>query len=572
MSSSPSHFDSSSDASSDSSSDDVDIDMSVVFPTKAEAVAMFLEKNVVDQRPHRVVKSSKDRYELACRTAGCRYRACVRRRQDGLFHNSGYHKHSCQELLPTIKTAWVKAKAKEMLAEDATLKTRSLQTALRIDYSVRVPLWASQKGIATARASVSKTEVSYGKLVPLLTALRDVNPGTTTDVVVRNGRLVRAFLCLGACVTAFASSLKLVCLDACHAKTGCGGVLLVATGVDGNGNLFPIALAVAEGESGDSWTWFLTVARGALGVGDGAGVTVISDREKGIEKSVTDVLPAAHHAFCLFHVEKNVAARFKTDLNGLLWEAAESTTLEEYKQHIAAMRRINPAAADYIVAIPRERWVRAFFGGRRFGHLTSNVAESANAWLEEVRWKKPTAMYVEYVRKVNDLFLRRRTRYARKDPASLPKKVNEQFSSALARGRRLGVFKHSETNFEVQQFSNPNATRIVDLAAVTCTCGIPQDEGIPCHHVCAASLFIRQDPIRFVDRARLVSSVQRVYSATTTPIDITLLPSDGTLSPEHRRGRGRPRVKRIRSAIEKCPRKAGRTRDGKPRDGGEDVN
>ena len=122
------------------------------------------------------------------------------------------------------------------------------------------------------------------KLVPFLTALREANSGTTTDVVVRDGHLLRAFLCLRACATAFEASLRLMCVDGCHLKTGCGVVLLVASAVDGNGNAFPVAIAVTEGESADSWSWFLTLLRSALRIGDGEGVTIISDREKGIER------------------------------------------------------------------------------------------------------------------------------------------------------------------------------------------------------------------------------------------------------------------------------------------------
>ena len=290
--------------------DAVDIDMSIEFATKDDAVAMLLEKNVVDKKPHKVVRSTKDRYEIVCRVEGCKYRASVRRRKDNRFHVAGYHRHTCRGLFPTIRTVWVKTKAKGLLADDTAMKTSGLLNALRVDYAVNVPRWSAQKGVVKARASISKSEECYGKLVPFLTALREANPGTTTDVVVSDGHLLRAFLCLRACATAFEASLRLMCVDGCHLKTGCGGVLLVASAVDGNGNAFPVAIAVTEGESADSWSWFLTLLRGALRIGDGEGVTIISDREKGIERGVADVLPASHHAVCLFHVEKNVVSRF----------------------------------------------------------------------------------------------------------------------------------------------------------------------------------------------------------------------------------------------------------------------
>ena len=46
-------------------------------------------------------------------------------------------------------------------------------------------------------------------------------------------------------------------LDGCHLKGRFGGKILSATTKDGNDNIFPVALAVAEQENRDSWVWFL---------------------------------------------------------------------------------------------------------------------------------------------------------------------------------------------------------------------------------------------------------------------------------------------------------------------------
>ncbi|KAA8532357.1 hypothetical protein F0562_032388 [Nyssa sinensis] len=46
-------------------------------------------------------------------------------------------------------------------------------------------------------------------------------------------------------------------LDGCHLKGPFGGVLLAVVALDGNNGLFPIAFAVVESETKDSWTFFL---------------------------------------------------------------------------------------------------------------------------------------------------------------------------------------------------------------------------------------------------------------------------------------------------------------------------
>ena len=101
-----------SDPPSTPTSNAVDIDMSIEFATKEDAIAMHLEKNVVDKKPHKVVRSTKDRYEIVCRVEGCKCRASVRRRKDNRFHIGEYHGNTCRGLFPTIRTVWVKTKVK----------------------------------------------------------------------------------------------------------------------------------------------------------------------------------------------------------------------------------------------------------------------------------------------------------------------------------------------------------------------------------------------------------------------------------------------------------------------------
>ena len=43
---------------------------------------------------------------------------------------------------------------------------------------------------------------------------------------------------------------------------------------------FPIAWGVVEGENQTSWTWFIQLLKGDLGIFDGLGWTIISDQQK----------------------------------------------------------------------------------------------------------------------------------------------------------------------------------------------------------------------------------------------------------------------------------------------------
>ena len=114
------------------------------------------------------------------------------------------------------------------------------------------------------------------------------------------GAFKRAFLLPGMCVDAFTHSTKVVGLDGCHIKAKYGGVLLVMTVLDGDGHVFPAAIGIAESENQETWRWFVALARAGLRIEDGgAGIVVLSDREKGIDIALNELLPRARPSFCV---------------------------------------------------------------------------------------------------------------------------------------------------------------------------------------------------------------------------------------------------------------------------------
>ena len=58
------------------------------------------------------------------------------------------------------------------------------------------------------------------------------------------------------------------------------GQLLSAISKNGNNNMYPVALAVVEAETKNSWIWFLESLLSDLGTPPEQGGTFISDRQK----------------------------------------------------------------------------------------------------------------------------------------------------------------------------------------------------------------------------------------------------------------------------------------------------
>ena len=90
-------------------------DPSTIFVSKQEAVASIAEKNIVDKKPYKVVRSSNDRYMVTCKTDECCYKVNIRKRADGLFHVSSYHEHTCTNIFAKLATNWVRSKAKALI-------------------------------------------------------------------------------------------------------------------------------------------------------------------------------------------------------------------------------------------------------------------------------------------------------------------------------------------------------------------------------------------------------------------------------------------------------------------------
>ena len=67
-------------------------------------------------------------------------------------------------------------------------------------------------------------------------------------------------------------------LDACHLKTKLEGQLIVAIARDPNEEYFPLAVAVVEDKTKDSWTWFINLL--LADIGDSKRWTFISDQQK----------------------------------------------------------------------------------------------------------------------------------------------------------------------------------------------------------------------------------------------------------------------------------------------------
>ncbi|XP_073024205.1 uncharacterized protein [Primulina eburnea] len=105
-------------------------------------------------------------------------------------------------------------------------------------------------------------------------------------------RFQRLYVCFLACKQGFKESCRpVVGVDGCFLKTNSDGQLLTAVGLDPNNNIFPIAYALVEGETKDSWMCFLRLLDNNIGFEDQNGWTFKSDKKKSLIPAFENLFP-----------------------------------------------------------------------------------------------------------------------------------------------------------------------------------------------------------------------------------------------------------------------------------------
>ncbi|XP_016196168.1 uncharacterized protein LOC107637249 [Arachis ipaensis] len=187
-------------------------------------------------------------------------------------------------------------------------------------------------------------------------------------------------------------------IDDTHLYGKYRGTLLLAIAQDENSNILPIAFSLVEGENAESWSFFLTNLR--QHVTPQQGILVISDRYNGIKAALENpnsgwLPPHTYRAFCIRHVAANFALSFKgTDAKSLLVNAAYVKTEVEFHYWFDIMRTENPAMCDWTNKIEYDKWTQHQDGGRRFGHMTTNISECVNFVLKGT-WNLPVTALVK---------------------------------------------------------------------------------------------------------------------------------------------------------------------------------
>ncbi|XP_023760232.1 uncharacterized protein LOC111908649 [Lactuca sativa] len=363
----------------------------------------------------------------------------------------------------------------------------------------------------------------------------------------------RIYICLKALKEGWLKGCrKVIDLDGCFLKGKVKGELLAAIGRDGNNQIYPIAWAVVNVENKDNWKWFIELLQSDIETVQGNGLTLISDQHKGLLEAVKEVMPYAEHRQCARHICANFYKRFNGEIyKTLFWQAAKSTTDQEFKNNMEKMKKLNNDAYDDLMKRNPKTWCRAYFETDRACEAVENgISESFNSAIIGARGKPLITMLEEirlHVMERFDAMIRNTNSWKTIVAPNIIKKMRKWHKNM----RNWIVIP----NGPLLEVRNGYEGYMVDLEGWACACRLWVLSGLPCVYACAAINHTHKNLLDYVSDWFKKEKYQLTYSTSIVPLNGSNLwvktPYDKLLPPKERRMQGRPSIKRKRDKNEK---------------------
>ncbi|KAL0208413.1 hypothetical protein P9112_011000 [Eukaryota sp. TZLM1-RC] len=226
--------------------------------------------------------------------------------------------------------------------------------------------------------------------------------------------------------------------------------------------------------------------------------TIISDREKGLVESVRSIFPDAFHSYRVRHLAKNIGVKYTS----VLWQAARAETEIELKQYLEILREQSIKAYEKVTKAGISNWATVGFEGLRYGHFTSNLIESLNAWLLVARSLPVIAMIQTIMDNLNRWFEMQK---------AIVESVWHKLKDEVVEGRKLKTRTIRRDDNIFVQVEQAQKKYTVNIKERLCTCEKWQRLGIPCRHAVAALEKLKHPVLNGVDSHYLTENYLRTY-------------------------------------------------------------
>ena len=180
----------------------------------------------------------------------------------------------------------------------------------------------------------------------------------------------------------------------------------------------------------------------------------------------------------------------------------------DYNEAFEKLVRFNGDLARWVAENSPEHWAMSKFLKKRWDKMTTNIAESFNAWLREERHQTIYTLLMMHMDKLVAM-LDTHMRGTDKWKSVVGPKTEEKLMSNITRSALIIVMPYLGGTFKV--FTG-DVYLVVDMQQHKCTCLTWQMSGLPCPHVCAVIRTLRHDVYDYIDPCFKVSTQYLIYS------------------------------------------------------------
>ncbi|XP_042019266.1 uncharacterized protein LOC121767103 [Salvia splendens] len=395
------------------------IDVGTKFDSKLQLKTAVTLWHVGTGRMYEVMDSKSRRWHAVCRdpfgpkrkgrdlgqSYPCNWevKATFKKRDGSWSINSCVDRHCCMgdhDLSEHVNltSSTIAPCIQSQIENDDEFKPSAVRTYIKDKFHVKISYkkawYARRKAIELVYGG---WEGSFRQLPSYLTELQSQNPGTIVewlhDPVLSQGntKVFRyVFWAFGPAIEAFQLAKPVLSVDGTHLRGRLKGKLLAAVGYDANKNCLPVAFAIVDEETNESWSWFLNLVRVHI-IKHDQEVYIISDKHQGIinamKSDVWKKVPVGYHRYCLIHVRLNVLQRHKgPGVKKWVWIMGEVIEERRYWTARRELEKVSPEALRYLeTTIDRSQWTMAHDEFRRWGQTSTNMAECYNNVLSSAR-------------------------------------------------------------------------------------------------------------------------------------------------------------------------------------------
>ncbi|XP_073138705.1 uncharacterized protein [Henckelia pumila] len=274
-------------------------------------------------------------------------------------------------------------------------------------------------------------------------------------------------------------------------------------------------------------------------------------------KALKNIHPEDSSMYCARHKYNNFRKVYPDPkLKGLYWDAVRATNEFDFKHAIDSIKSVNKDAWKWLLQDEPKHWpLHAFDHHVKVDHVTNNMTESFNAWIEKSR-QFPILTLLEYIRRKVMKKIYKRFEKGNAWESEIPPMVRKKLNQARKNSRHIQGLSNGD-KYEV--YDNER-TCLVNLDKKTCQCGMWQISGLPCKESIACIHNKQVDPLDYVDPYFTKSAYLRTYSGRINTVEDssawTIVQHPTILPPKKRSNKsGRPAMNRKREADEPLRKK-----------------